>query len=366
MHPLAFRLTPLALLLACTIGPALATESATGRQAELAAARADLQAAARRVAELSAHGIASSSRTIQLGTGRPRLGVLLEADRKDGVRISGVTPGSGAEEAGLKTGDRLLKIGGTSITGAHAEARVDAARDLLSDLSRDRPLRLTYERDGRRHEVEATPRISGPLVIGRAHAQPASAAALALVDGQPLDLEGLAPRISGEVLRFSRGAGCDSGDCGSPLLIEALRWNGLNLTALNPQLGRYFGTDSGVLILSQGTLPDLQAGDVIREIDGKAVSSPHEAMRAISARPPGQQSRVRLMRDKRSQEVLVTVPDRMPSLGGFMPPPAPPAPTAPPAPSAPAAPPAPRHAPTPPAPPPAPAAAEGSRIQVFA
>ncbi len=49
-------------------------------------------------------------------------------DQGEGVRVGSVQPGSGAENAGLKPGDRLLALGGVKIAGLHALA--DALRDL--------------------------------------------------------------------------------------------------------------------------------------------------------------------------------------------------------------------------------------------
>ena len=46
----------------------------------------------------------------------------------DGVRVSSVQPGSGAEQAGIKAGDRLLVLGGAKTPNLRALA--DALRDL--------------------------------------------------------------------------------------------------------------------------------------------------------------------------------------------------------------------------------------------
>src|SRR3546814_7211570 len=58
---------------------------------------------------------------------------------------------------------------------------------------------------------------------------------------------------------------CKGKDCGTPALMSAFRWNGLNLATVDKQLGRYFGTDHGVLVLSNGELAGLHAGDVIQD-----------------------------------------------------------------------------------------------------
>jgi hypothetical protein len=49
-------------------------------------------------------------------------------DQGEGVRVGSIQPGSGAEKAGLKAGDRLLALGGTKT--ANLRALADALRDL--------------------------------------------------------------------------------------------------------------------------------------------------------------------------------------------------------------------------------------------
>ena len=76
------------------------------KRKELATAQAELQRAAKRVAELSRdQEIASLKRHVER---RPMLGVLLAPDPQVGVRITGVTPVCGAARAGLRAGDLLV------------------------------------------------------------------------------------------------------------------------------------------------------------------------------------------------------------------------------------------------------------------
>ena len=156
---------------------------------------------------------------------------------------------------------------------------------------------------------------------------------------------GFAEEIRREVVRI--GADCDGKDCKAPRLLSAFRWNGLNLAAVDPQLGRYFGTDRGVLVLSTGEIDGLQAGDVIQRVDGKPVGTPREVMDALREKPDDAKVAVAYLRDRKTGSTQVTVPKLMPSLL----PPVPPVPPAPPAaPRAPAA----SKAPLPPKPPAAP------------
>ena len=124
----------------------------------------------------------------------------------------------------------------------------------------------------------------------------------------------------------------------------------LSLSALNADLGRYFGVEQGVLVLSArgSDYAQLKSGDVIQRIGGEVVDGPRAAWQRLRDGDPGEPRKLSVWRERESVSVIVTVPQRR-----FAPlPPAPPAP--PKAPSAPPPPPAP-VAPVPPAPPPPPA-----------
>lgn len=356
------RATPWLLACACLLAlPATAATKQAGdvqaeaemakARSELARARAELADAARRVAELSrteaGHDMAAAAQLAD-GAARARLGVLLGVDLQAGVRIVGVTPGSGAEKAGLRSGDRLLRIRGEAIAGANGEARVEAAREALSRLESGSKVKLTYQRDGREQTVEVAPEPMRVHVFAHRLGGEATAGGV----GQARDL---APQLRSEVLQLSLPGACEGDACKAPLLSEALRWNGLHLVALDAQLGRYFGAERGVLVLSRGALPGLQSGDVIQQVEGQAVATPAEAMRQMTRKEPGQQARLTVLRDRSARQVQVTVPERMRSLDFVPAPPAPPAPPSgaemqPPAPPAPPPPPLPTAEVPPPVP----------------
>jgi hypothetical protein len=95
-------------------------------------------------------------------------------------------------------------------------------------------------------------------------------------------------------------------------LAEAFRWNGLNLASVDAQLGRYFGTDKGVLVLSTGpSLGQLQAGDVIQRVDGKAVATPRAVMDALRDKPEDSTVAVDYLRDRTSGATRIKVPKAM-------------------------------------------------------
>jgi len=332
------------------------------RTRQIAAARADLNRAAQRYAEVTRRNAdfdrAHFEREFEKRFARqPVLGVVLSPDPKSGVRIAAVTPDSAAAKAGLRAGDVLTSIGDTRLDTGSSGARLEKARSRLRLLETDKTVALTYTRDGRVATTRATPMLGDRLLVARD------------ADGNPLarPMPMVAPQVRNELIRLD----CDDDDvdCRMPLLSEAFRWNGLNLATVDAKLGRYFGTDRGVLVLSTGPdLAGLQTGDVIQRIADKPVNSPREAMAALRDKPADSRVAVTYLRDRKSATTQITVPKtamlRIPRPPvPPVPPAAPRAPAAPSAlpalpavPAAPAAPPAPKppQAMTPPAPPAAP------------
>lgn len=362
---------------------ATAAKSNAAAAKELAAARAELARAAKRVAELSQKSAESGLRRAQiesLRARRPVLGVILAPDGDAGVRIAGITPDSAAAKAGLQTGDRILSVDGVQVLGNTGELRLQNARKLFGKLEDKKPAKVGYARGGRNAVVSVVPQVDRAYTLVFDDDGKNGEIKKVWVDTDRVqrivddvrvkvpdvdyaydfdfDFEGMdfdpPPGISPEIRRELRKiAPCKGDDCKAPVLLSAFRWNGLNLAAVDPQLGRYFGTDKGVLVLSNGEIAGLQAGDVIQRIDGKAVNSPREAMDVLRDKPGDATANVAYLRDRKASSAQIKVPRLM----AF--PPAPPAPPRPPAaprpPSAPKAP-ASMRAPAPPAPPAAPAA----------
>ncbi len=363
----------LALLLASASALAQTPPNPAGDDPALKAAREDLARAATRVAELArARGAASDVRIEQRIERKPVVGVLLAADDAAGVRIAGVTPDGPAARAGLRSGDRLVTIAGSRILGSDGGLRVDNARKLLQDMEAGKSVRLDYVRDGRGGSVEVTPRLDERVFVLRAgdgtlrnFDGPGS---IRQLEGGALKIaarsfEGepgvaVAPQIHREIIRMSSGQACKGAECRAPQLLSALRWNGLNLASVDPQLGRYFGTDRGVLVLSNGDLAGLQAGDVIQRVDGLAVTTPREVMDALRGKPADARVAVVYLRDRKPATAQVAVPKLLHALPAAPPPPPPP-PKPPRAPTAPT----PATPPAPPAPPGALHAADPSHVQ---
>ncbi len=293
------------------------------------------------------------------GVGGSRIGlglIMTPNPAAAGVRIAAVSPDSPAAKAGLRAGDVMLSVNGSKISGNGTQA-IDSARALIGDLKQDQLIKIGYAREGKTFEAAMkADEIRRIMVYNRSIGS--EGPGRQRVSGG--DHTMMLPReVEMDIERFGpmKDCGPDKTDCHFPAMIQAFRWQGLNLSSVDASLGRYFGTDTGVLVLSSNSdLKTLQSGDVIQRVAGKAVSSPRDVMRALLGKKEGEQIKLDVLRDRKSVAVTVTVPK--PRALPFMAPPPPP-------PSPPAPPPPPRGVngapppPAPPAPPRPPVAAQG-------
>jgi S1-C subfamily serine protease len=84
----------------------------------------------------------------------------------------------------------------------------------------------------------------------------------------------------------------------------------LELIALTPQLGWYFGTDHGVLVVRAAThgVLKLQDGDVILSIGGRVPASGSQAIRILTSYDPGEKIGLVILREHRRMSITATLP----------------------------------------------------------
>lgn len=89
----------------------------------------------------------------------------------------------------------------------------------------------------------------------------------------------------------------------------------MELITLTPQLGRYFGTDHGVLVARapvRGILK-LEDGDVILSIGGRTPASSSQAMRILTSYDPGEKIRLVILREHHRMSMTAIVPASPPA-----------------------------------------------------
>jgi C-terminal processing protease CtpA/Prc len=245
-----------------------------------------------------------------LSEGRPRMGVLLaettqrEAWDSLGVKLSAVTPGGPAEEAGLKAGDLIVTANGKAL--GRKDRRDESPNQKLvatiNELKEGDALQVDYLRDGKR--ASATVKVR--------NLEPASYAfSMLTADSNRMRFDVTRPELAftwegpqeGRIARVA------------PNLISTFmpfQWFNMELVELNAELGSYFGTTEGLLVVRA---PDdesfaLKSGDVILSIDGRPPTSPAHALRIMRSYEPGESMKIDVMREKKRQTVTVTIPER--------------------------------------------------------
>jgi hypothetical protein len=88
-------------------------------------------------------------------------------------------------------------------------------------------------------------------------------------------------------------------------------WGGIELVELNPDLGDYFGTREGVLVVKapEDSTLALKGGDVIVSIGGRKPTSPMQAMRILRSYDPGESVTLDVLRKQKHVSVTWKVPE---------------------------------------------------------
>ncbi|ROH88774.1 PDZ domain-containing protein [Stagnimonas aquatica] len=189
----------------------------------------------------------------------------LEKGRQRGVLVTAVTPGSGAEKAGIQSGDLILSANGQSLELAE-DARPGPGltlRQTLRELEPGATVSLAVERGGKRKTVSVM-----------AQRQDAPSAPDFDIErfGPRGDL--LLPRMPGEPGALPPPPGPRFGR----LMAGPLGGPGFQLARLDEDLAGYFKTREGVLVVKAPPViegaPALKSGDVIQSINGQPVRSP--------------------------------------------------------------------------------------------
>ncbi|MEP6571784.1 MAG: PDZ domain-containing protein [Gemmatimonadota bacterium] len=253
---------------------------------------------------------------------RARLGVSVNLRAKEtdsvGAFINSVTPGGPAAKAGIKSGDVVTSLDGKSLleAGTAAEQGQSAPGLRLTELAAKLEPNDTISIELRRGKDKKT--VS--LVTG-------DEPAFAMADGGPGNF----------TYRFNtdeNGPGDtkmhgftfqDGPENGMSRSFERMRMNkgpgeafmmsfdsplaDLELAPMNEDLGKYFGVNDGVLVIS---VPDdsqlnLKPGDVILAVDGRAPTSPSHLLRILRSYDEGESIKIDVMRMKKKETVTAKI-----------------------------------------------------------
>ena len=255
-------------------------------RSELQEAREALEEAAREVARLSAQAAGPVVRSFTLISRPAVLGINI-SDEEEGVQVDGVTPGGPAADSGVETGDIIIAMDGAELSG-------DSPAELLiaqmENVSPGDTVVLTIVRDGDEEEIE--------VVAG------SSRAFFGREDGD----ESVARRFGDW---FQERGDIDRGDIRDRLVSFGRRWGDMELVELTPELGAYFGTETGILVVrapADRALEALTDGDVILEIGGRTPNDAAHALRILASFESGETLELDIMRNQSRQTLEVEFP----------------------------------------------------------
>lgn len=275
----------LALMMAAPLAMAKDDKaSAEATQQRMEEAQRKLEEAARELAMLSSEMSGPMQQVFKIrhgAGGRAVLGINIDnaAPGTDGVRVVSVSPGGPAATAGMQAGDLIVALNGRKLA---------AGRELVEQMREVKPgdrVAVDLRRDGR------------PLAL-TVEAREAAG----MVPQMDFELGDLGPHVM-------HGLAGLEGHAGMPFLLGP--WGDAEFATMTPALGRYFGTDKGLLVVRspKAAGAELEDGDVILSIGGREPQNGGHALRILRSYQPGESVDFKVLRQKKERTVKILVPE---------------------------------------------------------
>jgi len=276
-------------------------------QEKMENAERQMAEAARTIAELTSERLPQLreiERRIEIiNDGRPRLGVTIGNRNSkgpvEGVSVMAVTPGSASDDAGIRAGDILTAVNNESLSAASSQEATERLLDFMGGVEEGDTLDVEYLRDGKVGSVEVEPKPSDVNVFSF-ESRPGDRSMPSMPHGPsfPPDVHVIPKVVQGIREGFNFHWIGNS-------------WGDMELVELNEGLGKYFGTDSGVLVVSapESDVLKLEDGDVIQKIDGREPTSVSHALRILNSYQAGESVEIEVYRDKKRNKLEITMPD---------------------------------------------------------
>lgn len=217
------------------------------------------------------HEIVSVAGSIPMSTPRIGMGLTL-TDSNGGATVKAVDPNSGSAEAGVTAGDVIVAVNGADISNAR-----QPAKSLVFESMRTKPgepIVLTLQRDGNTEEVSV---VTSPVPPNH----------------EIVTLTGSIPRYTPMASHYFSNLAQGSGS--------------IQMIDLDEDLGSYFGTENGALIVDPGNSEKFKSGDVLVTIGCIDVQDQSHALQLLSA--IRDETDVEIRRNRRTQSITLDKDD---------------------------------------------------------
>jgi C-terminal processing protease CtpA/Prc len=314
---------------------------------ELNHARKQLQETSREIArinrEVARERANRGSTSFEFRTStQPVIGVVLGDATDVGIKVLGVSPDGPSERAGLQQGDVIIALDGRVLAAVEESGNTrNGMRIAMKDIKVNEPVIVSVERGDKTIDLTVVPEVREPLgwhTVTRFPSAPESPGEVISIERivvPQIDTEALTEQIEqirieiaerGELMTTRELVPHgdfefefhEMSELGDLALHEANVWfgmpmtRGLKLAEIDPDLGEYFKTDRGVLVLKARTDNDLQleSGDVILQVGDTEVNSPAEFMRALREIESGEELTIDIKRNRKDKTLKTTMPEK--------------------------------------------------------
>jgi S1-C subfamily serine protease len=239
---------------------------------------------------------------------RARLGITVNLEAKEtdslGALVQSVTPGGPASKAGIRSGDIITKLDGQSVLSSNGrrvreEESAPGLRliELAAKLEPDVKVNIEYLRGDARRTTSLT--TGDEPVFAR---EGDGSFFFRTPSGETRERIQLPPGVRIEPFE-PRGLEREFGPRGMVMSFGGGPLADLELAPLNADLGAYFGTTEGILVIrapSNSSL-GLKGGDVILGVDGRKPQSASSLLRILRSYDDDESIKLEIMRQKQRQ-----------------------------------------------------------------
>jgi C-terminal processing protease CtpA/Prc len=239
--------------------------------------------------------------------GGPKMGVYLNTERDQavdsiGAELSSVVDDGPAAEAGLRAGDIITRAQGEALARTTRRGPSPGNRliEIKDELEVGDTLHIEYRRGAETRTADIVLDDLGDSAWAYADwtdwTDEPRVVVAPQIDVEPRGrISVRTPRLVTELY-----TGLMSG------------WLDVELVTLDEDLGRYFGTSEGLLVIkgSEEDELDLRSGDVILNVDGRKPTSQSHLVRIMRSYEAGEELNVEIMRNQGRQVIVLQVPER--------------------------------------------------------